>query len=59
VEQMLEEYRFFRVHNSHLINLDFVSEYFKGEGGQVKMADNSVVDVSRRRKEEFLNLLRK
>lgn len=59
VEQMLEEYRFFRVHNSHLINLDFVSEYFKGEGGQVKMADGSVVDVSRRRKEEFLSLLRK
>lgn len=59
VEQMLEEYRFFRVHNSHLINLDFVSEYFKGEGGQVKMADGSVVDVSRRRKEEFLNLLRR
>lgn len=59
VEQMLEDYRFFRVHNSHLINLDFVSEYFKGEGGQVKMADSSVVDVSRRRKEEFLNLLRR
>jgi two-component system LytT family response regulator len=59
VEQMLEEHRFFRVHNSHLINLDFVSEYFKGEGGQVKMADGSFVDVSRRRKEEFLNLLRK
>ncbi len=59
VEQMLEEYRFFRVHNSHLINLDFVSEYFKGEGGQVKMVDNSIVDVSRRRKEEFLNLLRR
>jgi two-component system LytT family response regulator len=59
VEQMLEDYRFFRVHNSHLINLDYVNEYFKGEGGQVKMADGSVVDVSRRRKEEFLNLLRK
>jgi two-component system, LytTR family, response regulator len=59
VEQMLEEYRFFRVHNSHLINLDYVSEYFKGEGGQVKMVDGSVVDVSRRRKEEFLNLLKR
>ncbi|MFN4000209.1 LytR/AlgR family response regulator transcription factor [Algoriphagus sp.] len=59
VEQMLEDYRFFRVHNSHLINLDYVNEYFKGEGGQVKMSDGAVVDVSRRRKEEFLNLLRK
>ncbi|MDO8966933.1 LytTR family DNA-binding domain-containing protein [Algoriphagus sp.] len=59
VEQMLEEYRFFRVHNSHLINLDYVAEYFKGEGGQVKLTDGAVIDVSRRRKEEFLNLLRK
>lgn len=59
VEHMLEEYRFFRVHNSHLINLDYVIEYFKGEGGQVKLSDGSVVDVSRRRKEEFLSLLRK
>jgi two-component system LytT family response regulator len=59
VEHMLEEYRFFRVHNSHLINLDYVSEYFKGEGGQVKLSDGSVVDVSRRRKEEFLSLLRR
>jgi two-component system LytT family response regulator len=59
VEQMLEEHRFFRVHNSHLINLDFVSEYFKGEGGQVKLTDGAVIDVSRRRKEEFLRLLRK
>lgn len=59
VEQMLEEYRFFRVHNSHLINLDYVAEYFKGEGGQVKLTDGAVIDVSRRRKEEFLNLLRR
>ncbi len=59
VEQMLEEYRFFRVHNSHLINLDYVSEYFKGEGGQVKLTDGAVIDVSRRRKEEFLSLLKK
>lgn len=54
VEAMLENYSFFRVHNSHLINLKEVVEYLKGEGGQVKLSDGSVVDVSRRRKEEFL-----
>lgn len=54
VETMLESYGFFRVHNSHLINLDEVIEYLKGEGGQVKLSDGSTVDVSRRRKEEFL-----
>lgn len=58
VEVMLGDYRFFRIHNSHLINLDFVAEYQKGEGGLVLMADGSHIDVSRRRKDEFLLLLR-
>jgi two-component system LytT family response regulator len=60
IEHMLTEsdYRFFRVHNSHLINLDCITEYFRGEGGIVKMSDGSQVDVSRRRKDEFLNQLK-
>jgi len=48
---------FFRIHNSHIINLDFVIEYIKGEGGFAKMIDGTVIDVSRRRKDEFLMLL--
>lgn len=58
-EQMLDSYRFFRVHNSHVINLDYIVEYVKGEGGQVRLADGSTVDVSRRRKEEFIQWLKK
>ena len=58
-EQMLADFRFFRVHNSHLINLEYINEYIKGEGGIVKMSDGSQIDVSRRRKEEFLAVLRK
>jgi len=57
-EQLLLDYRFFRVHNSHLINLEYIAEYIKGEGGLVKMTDGSHVDVSRRRKEEFLRMIR-
>ncbi|MCW5910124.1 MAG: response regulator transcription factor [Cyclobacteriaceae bacterium] len=57
-EQMLGDYRFFRVHNSHLVNLDYITEYVKGEGGIVKMTDGSHVDVSRRRKDEFLKRLK-
>lgn len=57
-EQLLSSQRFFRVHNSHLINLAYVREYIKGEGGQVKMEDGTCIDVSRRRKEEFLNMIR-
>lgn len=58
-EQMLLDYHFFRVHNSHLINMDYVTEYVKGEGGMVKMKDGSQIDVSRRRKDEFLRQLKK
>lgn len=57
-EQLLANQGFFRIHNSHLINLAYVREYIKGEGGQVKMEDGSYVDVSRRRKDEFLSLIR-
>jgi two-component system LytT family response regulator len=57
-EQLLLEHGFFRIHNSHLINLHYIKEYIKGDGGQVKMDDGSVVDVSRRRKDEFLRWFR-
>lgn len=53
-EQQLQGFDFFRVHNSHLVNLRHVVEYQKGEGGMVRMKDGSTVEVSRRRKDEFL-----
>lgn len=58
-EDILSDYYFFRVHLSHLINLNYVKEYMKGDGGQVKMTDGSVIDVSRRKKDEFLKALHK
>ncbi len=58
-EELLSEYDFFRVHNSHLINLKQLKEYLKGEGGYVKMMDGSAVEVSRLRKAAFLNKLHK
>ena len=53
-EKHLSEFNFFRVHHKHLINLDHLKEYIKGKGGQVIMTDNSVVDVSARKKNDFL-----
>ncbi len=58
-EQALQDFRFFRIHHSHLINLDYITEYIKGEGGTVRMIDGSHVDVSRRKKDEFLRQLKK
>jgi len=56
-EELLTPYRFFRVHNSHLINLNYISKYIRGDGGQVVMENGDVVDVARRKKEQFLGLL--
>jgi two-component system, LytTR family, response regulator len=56
-ENLLSGYNFFRVHNSHLINLTYIKNYNKGKGGYVSLSDNSVIEVSTRRKEEFLKRL--
>ncbi|MEK7226856.1 MAG: LytTR family DNA-binding domain-containing protein [Bacteroidota bacterium] len=56
-EDILFPYRFYRVHNSHLINLKYIQKYIRGEGGQVVLQNGDVVDVSRRKKEEFLKLI--
>ncbi|HTE26448.1 LytR/AlgR family response regulator transcription factor [Flavitalea sp.] len=57
IEEMLEEYSFLRVHNSHIVNLNEVNKYIKGEGGYLIMSDDSSVDVSRSRKEMLLKKL--
>jgi two-component system LytT family response regulator len=58
-EDLLSEFGFFRVHHSHLINLNHLLKYIKGSGGYVIMSDQSKVDVSRRKKEDFLEALSK
>lgn len=56
-EDLLIPYRFFRVHNSHLINLNYIKKYLRGVGGQVMMENGDLIDVARRKKEEFISLL--
>ncbi|MDP2723152.1 MAG: LytTR family DNA-binding domain-containing protein [Bacteroidales bacterium] len=58
-EDLLDGRGFFRTHKSHLINLHFMKKYLKGEGGTVIMEDGSEVLVSRRRKDEFMQILSK
>jgi len=54
-EDILETRDFFRIHHSFLINLNFVKSYVRGEGGYVVMSDNTSIDVSRRKKEAFMD----
>jgi two-component system, LytTR family, response regulator len=54
-EELLSPYNFLRIHHAHLINLDHIEKYVRGEGGYVIMSDGAVVDISRRKKQDFLN----
>ncbi|MCK0147641.1 LytTR family DNA-binding domain-containing protein [Arenibacter sp. F26102] len=56
-EALLSNCNFFRIHNSHLINLECISKYTKGKGGYVTLVDGTYLEVSTRRKEEFLKRL--
>ncbi len=53
-EELLRDYNFYRVHNSHVINLAYIKSYNKGKGGFVTMKDGAEVEVSTRRKDDFL-----
>lgn len=54
-EELLPPEKFCRIHHSHLINIDFLDQYVKGgSGGTVIMKDGSELDVSQRKKDEFL-----
>ncbi len=57
-EQVLEEFGFMRVHKSHLINLQFVKKYRKGKTGQIIMADDSELELSVNKKDEFLTKMK-
>lgn len=56
-EKMFATSHFFRVHKSHLVNLNFMKKYVKGEGGYLIMQDGSEIEVARRRKAAFLEKL--
>ncbi len=58
VEESLASSSFYRVHNSHLVNLRHVKRFLRQDGGVLVMTDDSEVTVSRSRKDEILNLIR-
>ena len=56
-EEILPADTFFRIHNSHIINLLFIKKYIRGDGGQVEMKNGDHILVSRRKKDEFLKII--
>ena len=56
-EDLLSDHNFFRIHNSHLINMSSIKKYVRGDGGYVIMNNDVSLDVSKRKKEAFLSRL--
>lgn len=58
-EELLSEYNFLRVHQSHLVNVTEVKTYVKRDGGYIVMSDGAEVSVSKQKKEAVLTRLAK
>ncbi|GAB5416075.1 MAG: LytTR family DNA-binding domain-containing protein [Crocinitomicaceae bacterium] len=56
-ESLLRQYDFIRPHASHLISLDHVLRYDNSDGGYLVLSDKSIIPVSKRRKNELLEIL--
>jgi two-component system, LytTR family, response regulator len=53
-EPILTAQNFCRVHHSHIINMVHLKRYFKNDGGYAEMSDGSKVEISRRKKDDFM-----
>lgn len=56
-EDQLGGHRFFRIHHHYLINLKKVKEFQRHDGGYVMMENNKGLEVSQRRRKDFLDAI--
>lgn len=57
-EELLADKGFLRVHQSHLINSNYIRSYEKHDGGYLKMTDGASAPISRQRKQQVLQQLK-
>lgn len=57
-ETLLVDHGFFRAHQSHLVNINYIHCFDKREGGLLRMEDGSTVPVSQRKREELTELFK-
>lgn len=57
-ESALDSFGFFRIHRSHIINLEYIKRYVKGKGGSVIMENGKEIQVANTKKSELIQRLR-
>lgn len=56
-DDLLSDQGFYRVHQSHLVNMKYIREFIKGDGGYLLMTDQSEVPVSVRKRSVVLEMI--
>lgn len=54
---MLKDYQFLRIHQSHLINVKYIKAFIKSDGGYLVLKDKNTVPVSVRKRAEVIEAL--
>lgn len=53
---ILKDYQFFRPHQSHIVNINYIKRYHKLNGGSLIMQDDSSVPVSTRKRDDLMKI---
>ncbi len=56
-EILLPKQIFIRIHSHYIVNLSYVEKYVKGRGGYVMLSNGAHLDVSVRKKDDFLDIV--
>lgn len=56
-EPLLIQHQFYRIHKSHIINLNYLVKVNKGEEFAVLMSDGAALELASRRRGEFLRIM--
>lgn len=57
-DELLSDYQFMRVHQSYLVNINFISRMSKSDGGFLHLKDGSEIPVATRRRDFVLTKLK-
>lgn len=59
IDEALSGDDFYRVHSSYLININRIKKFVRGDGGYLVMDNDAIVNISRSRKQEFMEMFSK
>ena len=54
---MLKEFGFIRTHQSHLVNMQYIKEFIKSDGGYIMLKNGSNIPVSMRKRAEVVETI--